>query len=317
VGGDLFGRALIDLLDAVDPALATGMIHAPEEPASYTLVLEPPGVDRVFLHCVGPNATFGSADLPLERVAQARVFHFGYPPILPRMYRNGGAELAAMMASVRALGVTASLDLSQPDPTTEAGRVDWPALLAQTLPHVDLFAPNVDEVTWMFDRPRAEAIRSGASAVDLPLLRRLTTRLLEMGAAVVMLKLGDKGAYLRTCSDPQRVAAMGRAAPADPGVWTGCELYVPCFQVQVAGTTGSGDATVAGLVAALLRGDAPHEALAAAVAVGAHSVEAPDAASGIPPWPQVQARVDGGWPQHPPAFDTQGWARAGLCWIPA
>ncbi len=97
VGGDLFGDALLNLLNATDPALAAGMIHAPSEHASYTLVLEPPGVDRIFLHYAGPNATFGAADLPIEQVAQARIFHFGYPPILPRMYRDGGVELTQML----------------------------------------------------------------------------------------------------------------------------------------------------------------------------------------------------------------------------
>jgi sugar/nucleoside kinase (ribokinase family) len=317
VGGDLFGRALIDQLNAIDPQLATGMIHAPDEPASYTLVLEPPGVDRVFLHCVGPNATFGAADLPLDKVAQARIFHFGYPPILPRMFRKGGAELAAMLESVRARGVTVSLDLSQPDPTTESGRVDWPALLERVLPHVDLFCPNVDELTWMMERPRAEAMRRGESAPDIELLRRLASRMIEWGAAVVMLKLGDRGAYLRTSGDPARIAAMGAAAPANPADWSGRELYTPCFQVQVAGTTGSGDSTVAGLIAALLRGASVDEALTAAVAVGGSSVETPDASTGIPPWEAVQARVAAGWPQHPPTLAGDDWQRAGLCWRPS
>lgn len=316
VGGDLFGRALIDLLDAIDPALATGMIHAPDEPSSYTLVLEPPGVDRVFLHCAGPNATFGAADLPAAQVAQARLFHFGYPPIMPRMFRDGGSELAAMFATVKALGVTTSLDLSQPDPTTEAGRVDWPALLERTLPFVDLFGPNLDELTWMFDRPRAEAMRRGELALDAAWLHTLSGRLLEMGAAVVLLKLGDAGAYLRTSPQPLRLAGMGKAAPIAAAAWAGRELYAPCFSVQVAGTTGSGDSTVAGLIAALLHGAAVEDALTAAVAVGAHSVEAADGASGIAPWPQVQARIAGGWQQHLHAAAFAGWRAAGLCLQP-
>lgn len=316
VGGDLFGRALIDRLNAIDPALATGMIHAPDEPSSYTLVIEPPGVDRVFLHCAGPNATFGAADLPLARVAQARLFHFGYPPIMPRMFRNGGVELAAAFSGVKAEGVTTSLDLSQPDPTTEAGRVDWPALLERTLPFVDLFGPNVDELTWMFDRPRAEAMRRGEAPLESSWLHTLSGRLLQMGAAVVLLKLGDAGAYLRTSDNPARLAAMGAAAPADLAGWKGRELYTPCFKVQVAGTTGSGDSTVAGLIAALLRGTSVEEALTAAVAVGAHSVEAPDGASGIAPWAQVLARVASGWEQHPPAHPFAGWHPCGRCLQP-
>jgi len=232
------------------------------------------------------------------------------------MYQSGGAELAAMLQAVRAQGVTVSLDLSQPDPTTEAGRVDWPAILERALPHVDLFGPNIDEISWMLERPVAEAMRRGEQGVTLALLQRISARLLQMGAAVVMLKLGDQGAYLRTSTDPARLAAMGAAKPADLANWTGRELYIPCFQVQVAGTTGSGDATVAGFIAALLRGTTVEDALTAAVAVGAHSVETPDASGGIRPWAAVQGRVNAGWSQHAPGLALEGWRPVGCCWMP-
>ncbi|MGL4648729.1 MAG: carbohydrate kinase family protein, partial [Caldilineaceae bacterium] len=163
-------------------------------------------------------------------------------------------------------------------------------------------------------RPRAEAMRRGEALLEADWLHEVSGRLLSMGAGIVLLKLGDKGAYLRTSTDPARIAGLGAAAPVAVASWTGRELYSPCFQVQVAGTTGSGDATVAGLLAALLKGATPEEALTAAVAVGAHSVEAPDATSGITPWATVQTRVAGSWAQHEPALDVAEWSRMGRCW---
>jgi len=49
------------------------------------------------------------------------------------------------------------------------------------------------------------------------------------------------------------IDSIGRARPSDPEAWAGVELWAPCFKVAVAGTTGSGDATIAGFLAGLLR----------------------------------------------------------------
>ncbi len=51
-------------------------------------------------------------------------------------------------------------------------------------------------------------------------------------------------------------------------------MWAPCFDVEVVGTTGSGDATIAGFLSALLRDASPEEAMTMAVAVGACNVEA-------------------------------------------
>jgi sugar/nucleoside kinase (ribokinase family) len=49
------------------------------------------------------------------------------------------------------------------------------------------------------------------------------------------------------------------------------------------GTTGSGDCTIAGFHAGLLRGLPPEDAMTAAVAVGACYCEVPDATTGVRP----------------------------------
>jgi sugar/nucleoside kinase (ribokinase family) len=77
--------------------------------------------------------------------------------------------------------------------------------------------------------------------------------------------------------------------------------------VNVVGTTGSGDATIAGFISALLRDMCPEEAITAAVAVGACNVEAADALSGIRPWEETMRRVHGGWRRHELRLTTPGW----------
>jgi len=123
-----------------------------------------------------------------------------------------------------------------------------------------------------------------------------------------VLKLGDRGLYVRTTSDRGRLAAAGPCfADAAGSDWLGRELLTPCFKANVVGTTGAGDATIAGFLAGLLHGLAARDTLTAAVAVGAYSVEAADATSGVPSWSTVQQRLAAGWDRLPVAISLPGW----------
>jgi len=322
VGEDLFGRAILDILRGHGPGLADGMIVAAGEASSYTIVISPPGIDRIFLHCPGANDTFAAEDVPAGALREAGLFHFGYPPLMRRMYENGGAGLEALLSAAKAAGATVSLDMARPDPNSPSGRADWRAILARALPHVDLFLPSFEEILFMLRRDKYEELSAaaGASADLLPfadeaLLSSLADEMLSFGAAVAVIKLGEFGLYMKTSPSPRRIAASGFYAPRDPAPWTGRELYVPCFRVEAAGTTGAGDCTIAGLLAGWMRGLAPEEALLGAVGVGACCVERPDAVSGVRPWDDVQRRIAAGWAQHPPklaafaAAEASGGAR--------
>jgi sugar/nucleoside kinase (ribokinase family) len=265
-------------------------------------VINPPGVDRSFLHCPGANQSFSSQDVPYEKLAGVRVFHFGYPPLMPRMYADGGAELRTMFARVREeTGTATALDMCDPDPDSEAGRVDWEDVLTRVLPFVDVFAPSIDELLFMLDRPAHDELLAGAplcAVVDGARLSRLGAVLTAMGAAVVAVKLGDQGLYLRTANDPASINGFCRRVGLNHIQWRDRELLAPCFAPQpLVGTTGSGDATIAGLLAALLRGVAPAQAATSATAVGACSVEAVDPTSGVPVWSSVAQRIAAGWPR--------------------
>jgi sugar/nucleoside kinase (ribokinase family) len=78
-------------------------------------------------------------------------------------------------------------------------------------------------------------------------------------------------------------------------------------KTAVVGTTGSGDATIAGFLSAILRDLSPAEALNAAVAVGACNVKAPDALGGLCSWEATLARIQRGWQKHELNSQTPGW----------
>lgn len=312
VGDDVFGQVIRQIIASYDSSLADGMVVDPAVDSSYTIVISPPGIDRYFLHFPGANDTFSAQDVRYELLQEARLLHFGYPPIMRRMYENGGAELTELFRQAKATGVTTSLDMAVPDPASDAGRADWVSILRATLPFVDVFLPSIEEILYMLHRETFDRLEQAAGGHDIlplitpQLLSEVSQDLMTLGVKIVGLKLGYRGFYLRTASRAA-LASMGRACPSDPAAWADKELWSPCFQANVVGTAGSGDATIAGFLSALLRDLPPEKAVTAAVAVGACNVEAADTLSGVRTWEETMQRVASGWQKHPLTLDAAGW----------
>ncbi|MEJ2289645.1 MAG: PfkB family carbohydrate kinase, partial [Deinococcales bacterium] len=288
-----------------------GIATVPRAATSYTMVLTPPGGERMFLHAPGANTVFDAGAVDLELVAGARLLHFGYPPLMPRLYADGGRALETLLRGVRERGVSVSLDMAMPDPASPAGRADWREVLERSLPYTDLFMPSFEEtVVLLRDTPReGEVSAEGAPrSQQTARVSRLAGELLVMGARMVLFKMGAEGVYLRTAG-ADALREMGPAGPDDLGAWAERELWSPSLRAEVVSTVGAGDATCAGFIAALLRGLPPEEALAVATAVGAHCVEAPDASSGLPGWEACRRRLDAGWPRNPLQLGAPGWRR--------
>ena len=312
VGNDFFGRAVQAIIESHGKHLADGIVVDESASTSYTIIINLPGVDRIFLHCPGANDTFHAADIEEERLMQARLFHFGYPTVIQTMYESGGAQLAKMFKRAKGSGVTTSLDMALPDPASASGSADWTAILQATLPWVDIFLPSIEEILYLLRRETFEEMRRAENGVEFlakvtpELLSDLSRQLLAMGVKIVVLKLGERGLYIRTASRTA-IEHLGRAKPSNADTWANREMWAPCFQVRVAGTTGCGDATIAGFLSGLLRGLSPEMTLTVAVAVGACNVEAPDALSGIRTWQETLKRIAGGWRRHNLRIDSPGW----------
>lgn len=212
--------------------------------------------------------------------------------------------------------------MAAPDPQSAAGQADWEAILRRVLPHVDVFLPSLEEILYMTDRPKYEeyhSVRSAATApaATLEMLDLVALRLLAWGAAVVGIKLGEEGLFLRTSADVRRMEDTGSGFPQNRRTWPDRQMWAPCFQVDVVGTTGAGDCTVAGFLAGLTRGLAPEAAITYAVAVGACNVESADATGGIRPWDAVTRRIAAGWPRSLGgiALDGASWREDGGIWV--
>src|SRR5512140_2947440 len=127
IGDDLFGDLILRIFRGFDPALAAGMLVTPGAHTAYTLVLNPPGFDRAFLHCPGANDTLSAADIRYDALGPGQIFHFGYP-LLRRFYERDGRELETLFARVKAGGAVTALDMAMPDPHAASGRADWCAI---------------------------------------------------------------------------------------------------------------------------------------------------------------------------------------------
>ncbi|KQX48807.1 carbohydrate kinase [Paenibacillus sp. Root444D2] len=315
VGNDLFGEAILSILGEHNPTLVDGMIVAPGENSSYSIVISPPRTDRIFLHSTGANDTYSAADLRDEQLQEARLFHFGYPPLMRGMYRNNGEELALLLKKVKTAGLTVSLDLAKPDPASDAGSADWRAILTYALPYVDVFLPSFEEIVYMLHRDQYEAWMRESDSGNLisfatgDFLSQIAEELLEMGAAIVGLKLGEHGLYVRTTSEEARLSAMGGCSPTEDlrENWLDNEIISSCYQVDVVGTTGAGDCTIAGFLYSLLMGMNLEHALQTAVGVGAFNVEHTDAVSGIRTGSEVWERMNKGWAKREMKLDLPNW----------
>lgn len=297
-------------------------------PTSYSIVLSPPDTDRSFLHCPGANHQFDPAAVSDATLDGVSLLHFGYPPLMQRVWSDGGIALADLFDRARRRGIITSLDLAMPDAQGVSSGVDWRAFFRRVLPHVDLVLPSIDETRMALGlSPRLSHDESDLADV--------AEQLLGFGAGVVVLKLGERGLYLRSTGATRnqnqltpptpvaklssRFASVVEATGAlDRGAWRdqwhNRELLARCLRVIPAGTNGAGDCTIAGFLSAYLAGGSPLGAIRWATVVGASSVESPLGADGIETADTLAQRLCDGWRRRDEA-GPPGWTNRADIWI--
>lgn len=297
IGDDYFGDGVLKCLAA--RGLEKSMTIAEGEATSYSVVIVPPGFDRIFLHHTGANDTFCANDIDYDKVKSAQLFHFGYPPLMKKMYENNGKELIEIFRRAKETGATTSLDMSLPDASSESGKADWDNILKNLLPYVDIYLPSVEETMFMIDRNGFDDLQKKSDggdlllALDLNKLQELGDKLLSYGAKIVVIKCGVKGYYIRT-SDAKILSDMGKIKPADIENWADRELIEESFKVEkVAAATGSGDSSIAGFLAAFFNGKSIEDTIRIACCVGAQNVQVFDALSNIHSFEETVAMIDG------------------------
>lgn len=312
IGEDAFGKIALDMLGKYQAE--KDMIVSAQSSTSYSVVLAIPGIDRIFLHDPGANDTFRAEDLNWQMIAQAELFHFGYPPLMKNMYQDDGRELVTVLQKVKALGTAVSLDMAAVDPVSEAGKVRWKEILKAVLPYVDFFVPSAEELCAMLDGElyqewsRKAAGRDVTEILRMEELHRLGTEVLEFGAKVVLIKCGSAGMYFRT-AQAEQLKELCTSLNLKPEEWASKEGFEKSFEPEaVLSGTGAGDASIAAFLTSVMRGESLEEAVQMAAAIGACCVAAYDALSGLKPLEQLKEKIRKGWKKNGEAINVwNGW----------
>jgi len=208
-----------------------------------------------------------------------------------------------MFRRVRKMNIITSLDIAMPDPESPAGKIDWYEFFKNVLPMVDIFVPSIDELLYMLNPEKFYNILEKKERIDVLLLDQLARQLIDYGTKVVAIKLGDQGLYLRT----HQIQKSNLSRIISPSQWNYRQLLSSCFATEVKGTTGTGDATIAGFLAQFLDGREPEKSITLATAVGAFCVKVVDATGGIRPLPEVINRINSGWERLSLSIPLENW----------
>lgn len=267
VGTDALASLARDLA-AAEGFAGDGIRAAAGASTSYSIVIEPRGVDRSFWHHPGANEQFTGEDVD---TSGDDILHLGYPSLLAAMRAADGAATARLFRRASEAGTTTSLDLAVVDPASDAGATDWAAFLDRVLPWTSIVSPSIDDL-------RSIATASDHAWAAAP-PDAVAQDLVERGAAVAMVSAGADGLHLAVAgADRLRRAggALSRLAH-----WPDTRVTVAAIApTRIVSTNGAGDAATAGLLAAILRGAHPADALTGAARAAAEAIALdPDAES--------------------------------------
>ena len=296
VGNDAFGGMIANIFEEYG---AGGLIVDEHSATSYSVVLAVPGVDRIFLHDPGANNTFSNADIPEKALEDAALFHIGYPPVMRKLYENDGAELTAILRRMKEKNIATSMDMTNVDPNSEAGKLDWVKILGNVLPYTDFFVPSFEELCFMLNRQRYEELSVGGDMTENLDMERdvkpLAQRCLALGCRAVLIKCGVSGMYYQT-ADRENMAQVGANLELNADLWADRAGIQPCFKAdQVLSGTGAGDTSIAAFLLAAAMGMPPAKCAALAAAEGACAVTTYDALSGLKTLEELQQRIASGW----------------------
>jgi sugar/nucleoside kinase (ribokinase family) len=164
VGDDIFGRFATETL--VSQGVDVAALRPDSKRAtSQTLIVNVKGEDRRFIHSVGANLDFTSADLDPVLDPAPRVLHIGYFLILPGLDADGLAERFAL---ARKAGTVTFLDVVTPGPA------NYLEPLRTVLPHTDVFVPNADEAALILGEE--DPVRQALAFHDMGARRVVITR---------------------------------------------------------------------------------------------------------------------------------------------
>jgi sugar/nucleoside kinase (ribokinase family) len=262
VGEDIIGRLAMELFDK--RGVSEGIKTTAKAGTAFSIVLAPPGIDRIFLESPGCNQVLDNSFINFDAVGQSRLFHFGYPPLLRQFYINDGSETADLFSRVQGMGAITSLDFSLPDMNSDSGKVSWPQFLENVLPHTDIFVPSIEEAFQVIRPDKYNELLEKGIQYDDPghpvtkNIREIGRSFIRSGVKILLIKAGDKGSYLLTGD----VSALNQKYDINlnEDEWNFREFWCSAYHAdasRINNTSGAGDTAIAAFLSAILDGESP------------------------------------------------------------
>jgi len=251
IGDDPYGRMLRELWtrEGVDHAAVR------TDPSAYTAIYfvthDAGGHHFSFFRGGSAASRYAAADLPRSRIEAARVLHLSG---ISLAISAGACDAAyAAVGIARAAGVLVSFDTNLRLKLWSIDRAR--AVMTDMIRHCDICLPSLEDIVAI----------TGLNNTDA-----LVDHCLDLGAGVVALKLGERGAVVADAAQRHHIAAF------------------PCRAVDA---TGAGDTFGGAFVARLVAGDDLVSAGRYAAAAAAMSTEGYGAVDPIPCASSVRARL--------------------------
>lgn len=292
VGEDFMGKIAIDWLGKYN--LSEGIQTTTDEGTAFSIVLAPPGIDRIFLESIGCNKIFDASHINFDAIAQCRLFHFGYPPLLKQFFINSGSLLVDLFSEIQNMGVVTSLDFSLPDSESESGKVNWPEILSNVLPVTDIFVPSLEEALQIMlpvKHAELQLICDNGEIIDhvsIDLIRVLGKKIIDSGVKILLIKAGHRGAYLLTGDISEMNSKRGLNLCEKN--WSFRELWCkayPTNQIDIVNSTGAGDTAAAAFLSAILDGNDAESALKYAALAGRNNLYCRNIYEELPGWQEM------------------------------
>jgi sugar/nucleoside kinase (ribokinase family) len=296
VGEDFIGKIAVEWLDKYN--LSEGIRTTGNAGTAFSIVIAPPGIDRIFLESPGCNQIFDASFINFDAVSQSLLFHFGYPPLLKQFYQNNGDKLVDLFSEIQKMGVITSLDFSLPDPESESGRLNWPEVMQKILPYTDIFVPSLEEVFRIMLPGEYEEILSSTESSDIidqvivNTIREIGRRLIDSGVKILLIKAGHFGAYLLTGDVSSINEKAGLKLVSEK--WNNCELWCKAFKadpLKIKNSSGAGDTAAAAFLSAILDGENPESAVRYAALAGRNNLYCKNIYDDLSNWQEMTEEI--------------------------
>lgn len=292
IGKDIIGVVAEELLKNCDAL--EGMNKTDKASTAFSVVLSPPGIDRIFLESPGCNSIFNIDHIDFDIVRNSKLFHFGYPPLLRQFYINSGEQLSKMFSRVQEMDVVTSLDFSLPDSKSESGNVNWLEVLNNTLTHVDIFAPSLEELISIMRPVEYKEIYCNNNAqidfndlVPMELIAEISDQILEMDVKILMIKAGKRGIYLFTGNVAAVNAKLGNKLD---NTWNKRKIKCKAFFAEphkIFNASGAGDTAIGAFLTAIINGETAESALKLASMGGRNNLYSNDIYRDLKQWNEM------------------------------